>query len=240
MSAIMVELRKAATICTRDYDDNVTVEATLCLRLCDSLSMPRVPALSIVQSRESGHETQSAMSLIENLKRVREEDNAAKTVDIKSVHALEETPKRAEKAAKRRKVQTSVDEDSTNPKASQGSDEPTRHLMSLNTTQMVEKERPKTTPVAETSQSVAAIDASDNVSSHVISGVVAQSEMQSQDAALWKAKAHEEGENILSRQTEEKMGVVASLKDDTGGDSSEDDGSFPEIITDGGPDEEDR
>lgn len=179
-----------------------------------------------------------------NLKSVREEDTTTKAVGMKTVRALDETSKRAQETAKRQKVQASTDEDSTKLKASQGTNKPaTKDLMSLNTVQVVENECLKTAPVAETFQSEAKTEsaATDIATSRVLSKAAGQGEMQFQeDTDSWNVQVRKPDEGVISRQTK-KVGAVASLKDDTGVDSSEDDdGSFPEIITDGGPDEEDR
>ena len=73
MSSIMSDLLVIARRCVRDRDANVSGEATSCLRICDSLSMPRIPALSVIVSQEHTRETKTAISLEENLKEAKNE-----------------------------------------------------------------------------------------------------------------------------------------------------------------------
>ena len=84
MSSLLDDLKVFAWKCLRDHNVEVMTGANECLRLCDSLSMPRAPALAVV-TRVDGwdgsrgaalQQTSSAASLIEDLKNAREDLSA--------------------------------------------------------------------------------------------------------------------------------------------------------------------
>lgn len=122
MSSFLDDLKVFAWECFRDCDVEVMTGAKDCLRLCDSLSMPRVPALAVVIRADSLNgsrgaalqQTPSAASLIEDLMSAREEisageKNASLPIPLTSKDPIE----KVEKKKKKRKVRAVDDADAT-------------------------------------------------------------------------------------------------------------------------------
>jgi len=238
MSAIASDLQKTARLCTQDRERSVVAEATACLRLCDSLSMPRVSALSIITSRELGREASSAVSLVAKLKSAQEDIVATEVTAAKSARPLEDGPKKVEKMAKRQKLKADDVKASPNvPKLASEPvvDPPPSKAFCENdkgyseaacaTKTQLEGMTAKSSPVASSLKD-----------SGVASGTALE-EQQRHDKTADKTKITQEPEGNVSQ--EPMRALPASLKNDTG-DDSEDDGFFPNIVVDGGPDEEDQ
>lgn len=222
MSSIASDLRQVARTLVRDRDGNVATEAAACLRLCDTLSMPRVPALSIVMTREEGRETQSATSLLNNLKTAREEVIIAESIAAKPSPPLGESPKKAEMKAKRQKVQASVDTGikATVPKAEQDP----------SATATVSK--PSQSPKITLNEPVAATTG--KKSAKVSTVASPRTEPTIADKAPASIESEKEASS-LKRDT-----ALGSLEGDTADDGDDSDFDFPDIVVDGGPDEEDQ
>lgn len=222
MSSIASDLRQVARTLVRDRDGNVATEAAACLRLCDTLSMPRVPALSIVMTREEGRETQSATSLLNNLKTAREEVIIAESIAAKPSPPLGESPKKAEMKAKRQKVQASVDTGikATVPKAEQDP----------SATATVSK--PSQSPKITLNEPVAATTG--KKSAKVSTVASPRTEPTIADKAPASIESEKEASS-LRRAT-----ALGSLEGDTADDGDDSDFDFPDIVVDGGPDEEDQ
>lgn len=248
MSSIISDLRDIARSCARDRDDNAATEAAACLRLCDALSMPRVPALSIVTTREHGTETQSAISLAQNLKSAREDIYTTETVVTKASRPLEDSPKKVEKKAKRQKVQpadegrstkvslTAAPQDSTEPVASSATHgveeaKPIQELMNP----------PKETLVTELAAESSKTDAGDaNASEDPPKESIAGSDLSKQNSDDTDAvRVQISHDQKASAEEELLRRPPAAPKDDTG-DNSDDDDFLPNIFVDGGPDKEDQ
>lgn len=231
MSSLLTELRHAASCCTRDCDENVAAEAESCLRLCNALSTPRVPALSIVTSREQGQNTQTAFSLVESLKTAREDTTIADTLAAKPSRPLEESPKNVQNEAKRQKVVSTT--------AAKAPADPAKSA----TLQPTSKTGPKLVPVAN---DIAKLQAEHELKQKTqteekVKKVVA---VESQARASAKSEASSEQQPLLETKEgtdgSRKHLAPASLKKDPDEDSDDDFDDFPEIVVDGGPDEEDQ
>lgn len=122
MSSILDDLKVFAWTCFRDHDVEVMAGANDCSRLCDSLSMPRVPALTVV-SRMDGlngsrgaafQQTPSTASLIEDLKSAREEISACEKNASLPIPSTSKDPiEKVEKKKKRQKDRAFDDADAT-------------------------------------------------------------------------------------------------------------------------------
>ena len=246
MSSIMSDLRKAAKACTRDRDSVVASEGAACLRLCDALSMPRVPALLIVTNREHCHETQTAASLIENIKSAREDIAKTETlVTAKLSSPSEDSPKNEDKKSKRQKVQAAPGEESTQTASSirKSANKPVASLVThegdavhSESTQLQEK---GVTGIARENSNGA--DPSAPASEECVLDTTV-SKMDSAKAMLKSVPNAEEkydmqDSNIASQQPWNR--AQGSLKKGNSDDDSDDD-FLPDIVVDGGPDEEDR
>jgi hypothetical protein len=113
MSSILEDLKVFAWTCARDHDVEVVTGANECLRLCDSLFMPRVPALLVVNRADGLNvskgaallQAQSAASLIEDLKSAREEISVAeRNARLPVPSASEDLKEKAEKKKERWKA----------------------------------------------------------------------------------------------------------------------------------------
>lgn len=240
MSSIMSELRQMAGTCTHDCNGDVAAEAAACLRLCDSLSIPRAPALSIVTSREHGREAQTAVSLLENLKSAREDIVVCQAVADKKSHPLVSSLEKVEVAAKRQKLEVSdgAEKPAQDPSKSSVKPSPAKqatHVVDkLQSESMQEEIAQPEAKVVELTRVDALPSKSERDAgsvTHVSDGVL-----------VAEAKAHsvEKKDENSVKPPKRRMETASLKKDPNDDDDSDDDDFLPDIVVDGGPDEEDQ
>jgi hypothetical protein len=220
MSSLMSDLLVIAKICVRDRDPNVSGEAACCLRICDSLSMPRIPALSVVMSQEHTREAKTAMSLEENLKEAKNEMAATELVGAKPSRPLDESPEKSKTKKKRQKVEPSTDADINMvvSRTKRHSDDPSGP--------------PETSPQLTKELKILQATTIDetNVNAHAGGSPTREPGI---DNTLCVAK-----ESIPQKKPITTAPVESLSEKADGGDDSDFD--FPDIVVDGGPDEEDQ
>jgi hypothetical protein len=243
MSSIMSELRQIAATFMHDCNEDVAAEAAACLRLCDSLSMPRAPALSIVTSREQGREAQTAVSLLENLKSAREDIVMSQAIADKKSHPLVSSLEKVEVAAKRQKLEVSdgAEKPAQDPSKSSVKPSPTKqatHVVDKLQSESMQEEiaQPEAKVVELTRVDALPSKSERDVGSvtHVSDGVPPVAEA--------KAKMHsvEKKDENSVKPPKRRMETASLKKDPNEDDDSDDDDFLPDIVVDGGPDEEDQ
>jgi hypothetical protein len=182
--------------------------------------MPRIPALSVVMSQEHTREAKTAMSLEENLKEAKNEMAATELVGAKPSRPLDESPEKSKTKKKRQKVEPSTDADINMvvSRTKRHSDDPSGP--------------PETSPQLTKELKILQATTIDetNVNAHAGGSPTREPGI---DNTLCVAK-----ESIPQKKPITTAPVESLSEKAVGGDDSDLD--FPDIVVDGGTDEEDQ
>ena len=243
MSSILNDLKVFSWTCAGDHNVEVVTGANDCLRLCDALAMPRVPALSMV-NRADGlngsrgaalQQTTSATTLIEGLKSAREEISLAKkNASLPISSASKANLEKAGKKKKRRNVRAIDDADAT---MSPTETSELKHDVQPESTTASETQREESTPKDTAHESSKEFTAHHSLEDKVVvDGKASPDKMDSDEDRPDAGKLH----HVDQKETPEpSKGPLYHQPKEANGDDSDDDDFLPDIV-DCGPDEEDR